>query len=59
MEQSAHSLLSEPAEAFPWRIVRASGSGMLSLLNATEENGLMKGRHVAMDGDVTTSIHQE
>ncbi|GCE31214.1 hypothetical protein KDA_66980 [Dictyobacter alpinus] len=49
MEQSAYSLKNESAEVFPCRIIRASGSGMLFLLNATEK-GLMKGMRVAMDG---------
>ncbi len=56
MERSVHSLLSEPAEAFPCRMVRASGSSVLSLLKATEKKGLMKGRGVALDGDVPSNV---
>jgi len=44
--------LSETTEAFPCRIVIASGSGVLFLLKAAEKNGLVKGTsHPTCDCD--------
>ena len=50
--RSIHSRKSEPAEAFPCRTVRASGSSMVPLLGATEKKGLMKGMCVDLDDDL-------
>jgi hypothetical protein len=54
VKRPVHLLLSEPVEAFPCRIVREGGSGVLSLLKSTEKKGLTKGWRVALDGE-----HQE